>query len=135
MRQIFPLLILYALIAIPSYSFAAETEPPVAPNEFAPLLANASISAFHIEVRSGRSWNAYLDPRTSEKRLWLRWEQGPTATILRPVDWECVVSAQIEDVSLTGEQLRSAVQEVRKTLPATAEGPITESDVDSIGTP
>ena len=61
-----------------------------------------------VEVASGRSFTAEVDPRTDETRLWLRQSRG-TVVILRPIRWERVVRAQLGEEALSGEEFRGAI--------------------------
>lgn len=68
-----------------------------------------------VELASGRSLTAEVDPRTDETQLWLRWSHD-TITILRPIRWERVVQAQVGGETLSKEGFRRVV--VRPGEPA-----------------
>jgi hypothetical protein len=55
-------------------------------------------------LASGRRFTGAVDARTNAAQLWLRVESGPI-TLLRPIDWDRVRSAQIGDKQLTVDEL------------------------------
>ncbi|MFH1267499.1 MAG: hypothetical protein ABIK89_17385 [Planctomycetota bacterium] len=69
-----------------------------------------------VEVASGRSFTGWVDPRTDEAELWLRWSRG-TMAILRPIDWERVVKAQIGGDTVPGVELFNAVAPKKEIVP------------------
>ena len=77
-----------------------------------------------VELASGRSFQAELDPRTDASRLWLRAREG-TAELLRPVHWDRVVRATVAGEQLSGEQLRAVVADIRTRVPAQPVRPTT----------
>ncbi len=69
-----------------------------------------------VDLASGRTFTAEVDPRTDESELWLRSRRGG-ATILRPVRWDRVVRARVGREVVSGEQLRGIVATVRRAMP------------------
>ena len=71
-----------------------------------------------VELASGRTLNAVLDPKTDEQLLWLRWERG-TAMLRRPIRWDRVVRAEVGGENVSGGQ--SHIQEVVAPLSFTTD--------------
>jgi hypothetical protein len=59
-----------------------------------------------IQVRSGRVFAGRLDARTSGAQLWLR-SGDAQAAIVRPIDWERIVAAEVGGKRLTAEAFRA----------------------------
>jgi hypothetical protein len=57
-------------------------------------------------LMSGRQFTGAVDVRTDDSQLWLRVESGPI-TLLRPIDWERVKSAQVGDKIITANELHA----------------------------
>jgi hypothetical protein len=85
-----------------------------------PRIATAQV-AISVHLAGGRDFTAALDAQTDADRLWLRFENGG-AELLRPVDWDRVVTADLAGHRLSGVELRRMVAEVRRELPATPAG-------------
>jgi hypothetical protein len=75
-----------------------------------------SADSVAVEVRSGRTFAGDLDPQSDAQHLWLRTERG-SAAVLRPIDWDWVVRVSIAGQELSGEDLRSLVQAIRRRVP------------------
>lgn len=75
-------------------------------------LASRHVSAgtVTIELQSGRTMTATIDPRTDEHRLWLRFE-SPSMTILRPIRWHDIAGFVIAGISYTAQQQVAAALE------------------------
>jgi len=99
-----PLLLMCGTLLLPTARPVIGQEPP--PEE-----------SVTVELASGRSFTARLDPRTDASRLWLRAQRG-LATVERPIRWERVVRATVAGQDLSGEQFQQIVQRVRRDLPA-----------------
>lgn len=69
-----------------------------------------------VDLASGRTFTAEVDPRTDSSELWLRSRRGGM-TILRPVRWDRVVRARVGSDLLSGEQLRDIIDTVRRATP------------------
>lgn len=69
-----------------------------------------------VMVTSGRSFTGRVDPRTDEAELWLRWSRG-TMAILRRIDWERVVQAQVGGDTVPGAELFKAVAPKKEIVP------------------
>jgi len=61
-----------------------------------------------VTLESGRIFSGYVDKRTSEERLWLRFEAASTE-ILRPIRWHRVKRVQVAGRTLTVAELRTQV--------------------------
>jgi len=86
-------------------------------------------STIDVDLASGRTFTAHVDPRTDASTLWLRSQRrGTTMSILRPVQWDQVVSARVGRDEVSGEQLRGIVETVRLAMPA-VEPPDPQSDL------
>src|SRR5207244_4505448 len=53
-----------------------------------------------VGLASGRRFTAYIDARTNDDKLWLRFE-GQGILVLRPIDWDRLRSAEIGGRTLT----------------------------------
>ena len=64
-------------------------------------ILRAAEPALTVKLASGREFTAQVDQRTGDQ-LWLRFSAG-RASILRPIDWDRVKSAQLDgkEVELT----------------------------------
>jgi len=69
-----------------------------------------------VEVASGRNFTGWVDPRTDEAELWLRWSRG-TMAVLRPIDWERVIEAQVGGDTVSREELFKAVAPKQEIVP------------------
>ena len=65
-----------------------------------------------VSLLSGRKFTAEIDARSTPERLWLRFdkEQG---SILRPIEWDRVVSAQQGEKTLSADELRRALDTLK----------------------
>lgn len=70
-----------------------------------------------VHLVSGRAMTANIDARTDAKQLWLRWE-SPGAEVLRPIDWDCVAVAEINDDKISGNEFLDLVKQIRRDVPA-----------------
>ena len=59
-------------------------------------------------VASGRHFSGSIDARSDSSRLWIR-VSDKSILLLRPIDWDRVVSARIGDRQFSAEELRAAV--------------------------
>ena len=77
----------------------------------------------------GERANIYvaLDARTSAAELWLRFGQAG-AELLRPIDWDRVVSAEVAGHKFTGEELRQLIDAIRQEIPAEPVSPPAKSE-------
>lgn len=84
----------------------------------APVAAQSpqATESITVDLLSGRTFTALIDPKTDAKQLWLRWEHG-TAVMQRPIRWDRVVRAKVAGVELTGEELHQIVVTIRKDMP------------------
>ena len=62
-----------------------------------------------LRLRSGRTFTASLDARSNETRLWLRFGSD-SMIILRPVEWDAVVGASMDENEVSVSALREIVQ-------------------------
>ncbi len=69
-----------------------------------------------VHLASGRAMTAKLDARTDTAQLWLRWE-SPRAELLRPIQWDRVVTAEIKGQEISGKQLFELVAQIRQEIP------------------
>ncbi|HZZ73898.1 MAG TPA: hypothetical protein VFE24_16720 [Pirellulales bacterium] len=65
-----------------------------------------------VQLRSGRTFTAEIDQRSSAQKLWLRFDR-PQATVWRPIDWDRVVAAQQGDRTLTAAELRDSLEQLK----------------------
>jgi hypothetical protein len=116
--------LLALLFAVPCGSLAGEVPPPEAIVTPTPETAPGTGLAGTVTVRlaSGRVLTGNIGPRTDASLLWLCTRRG-SIELARPVEWEQVVQAALLGQTLTGGQLRQAVADVRRDLPAQAEVP------------
>jgi hypothetical protein len=80
-----------------------------------------------VHLASGRKFTAAvdertIDPRAGESRLWLRFGDSAMA-IYRPIAWDCVRRVEWGERSLTGDEFRQVVEQVKsRSPPRTAAG-------------
>jgi hypothetical protein len=67
-------------------------------------------------LASGRRFTGAIDARSDDAQLWLRVESGPI-TLLRPIDWDRVRTAQIRDKQLTADELHDQSAMLKSTQP------------------
>jgi hypothetical protein len=65
-----------------------------------------------VMLGSGRSFTAWIDERTDESTLWLRF-QSPHISIRRPIAWDQVASAEHSGAALSVEQLRQLAPTIK----------------------
>jgi len=85
-------------------------------------------STITVDLASGRTFTAEVDPRTDASELWLRLRRGGTS-ILRPVRWDRVVRARVGGDEVSGEQLRGIVDTVRRAMPVVESPDRSQSDL------
>jgi hypothetical protein len=69
-----------------------------------------------VETTGGRRFTGDVDRHSDEHVLWLCRAHGRSA-ILRPIDWDSIVTVELANTRYTGQQFRSALQTVRGSLP------------------
>jgi len=85
---------------------AQETTDPDRPGEI----------SVRVELASGRQFVGQIDPQTDDQHLYLRTVQGPMI-LVRPIQWTRILRAHVAGETVTGLQLRSVVDAVRKEHP------------------
>lgn len=65
-----------------------------------------------VELANGRTFTAAVDTRTSEERLWLRFDRQ-TAVLYRPVAWDDVSSAEYGGQTYSADELRQLAPQIR----------------------
>lgn len=70
-----------------------------------PHVAAAGPATVTVRLASGRTFTAAIDAKTDATTLWLRFD-APGGTLLRPVQWGRVISAQGSQGEMTAEELR-----------------------------
>ncbi len=68
--------------------------------------------AVTLRLASGRERTGFIDPRTDDAHLWLR-SEADSITMLRPIDWDRIASAQIGEKRLSRDELRAAAAELK----------------------
>jgi hypothetical protein len=63
-------------------------------------------------LASGRHFTGAVDSRTDDAHLWLRASEN-SIELLRPIDWDRVVSAQIGDKKLSSIEVRAAAVDLK----------------------
>ena len=87
-----------------------------------------------MHLAGGRVFTAALDAQTDADRLWLRFERGG-AELLRPIDWDRVVTADLSGSRLSGPELRRLVEQVRREIPASPAETAAATRIVMIGSP
>jgi len=88
-----------------------------APDALCPTVAAAPADgSVTVALLSGRQFTAEVDARTDGQQLWLRWTLGPNH-VLRPVDWDRVVSVTTDEEVYSGREFHEAVKVVREAFP------------------
>ncbi|QDU93573.1 hypothetical protein [Lignipirellula cremea] len=64
-----------------------------------------------VETQSGRSFAGSVDARTNLQSLWLR-SQGPSTTVLRPIQWGRILAVATADRRYTAEEFRQAAEQI-----------------------
>ena len=62
-----------------------------------------------VALASGRHFSGEIDPKTDQEHLWLR-SSRPGVTLLRPIAWNRVVSVDLPEEQVRGDELLAAVQ-------------------------
>ena len=70
----------------------------------APLKAAEIPAPVKVQVRDGRVFSGYVDPRTTADRLWLRTERG-TASLARSLNWQAITELREITATEAGEPL------------------------------
>jgi hypothetical protein len=65
-----------------------------------------------VELANGRTFTAALDARTTDERLWLRFDRQ-TAVLYRPVAWDDVSSAEYDGQTYSADELRQLAPQIR----------------------
>ena len=65
-----------------------------------------------VSLLSGRKFTAEIDARSNPERLWLRFDHAQ-GTILRPIEWDRVVSAQQGEKTFTADELRGSLDNLK----------------------
>jgi hypothetical protein len=112
-----PLLLGVVLSAILGTCNPASVRSEEAPTVPSQPSASASDVIITVHLLSGRSFTAALDARTDVSQLWLRFGHSGT-TILRPIEWNHVVSANLDGHTVSGDHFRRMVRLVRLEIPA-----------------
>src|SRR5437660_10719031 len=63
-------------------------------------------------LTSGRHFTGAVDSRTDDAHLWLRASEN-SIELLRPIDWDRVVSAQIGDKNLSPSEFMAAAVDLK----------------------
>ncbi len=108
MRTNLPIILLCGSFAV------AAGVPGWAIGQVAP--AKQSPEPVTVELASGRTFTAGIDPETDEAQLWLRWSR-PTASVHRPIRWDRVVRVRAADKVFSGDEFREAVRLFREQFP------------------
>jgi hypothetical protein len=83
------------------------------------LIQAAEGEIVSVRVASGRTFAGAVDARTTQRRLWLRVDQGGVS-VLRPVDREAVMEAQRGEQTLSRDELFAAINELMSVRPRVA---------------
>lgn len=70
-----------------------------------------------VQLASGRTASGVIDARSNDAQLWLR-RGDQSASIVRPLDWQTVVSAQRDGIAISIDDLKTLAKE------ASAESPV-----------
>ncbi len=79
-----------------------------------------------ITLDNGRRYTAQVDPRTDSDRLWIRYG-NESVTLLRPIHWPSIVSAEYEGREISLDQLRVLATETQ-TKPAQSSAANSQAD-------
>lgn len=69
-----------------------------------------------VERFDGRSFDGMIDPRSDGRELWLCRRYG-TAVVRRPIAWSLIAHVELAGQSVSGDELRAAVEQVRAESP------------------
>lgn len=72
---------------------------------FSAVRLQAAETQVTVHLVSGRTLTGTLDSRTDKEKLWLRWQVGEVE-LQRPIAWERVASAQVENKSIEVQALK-----------------------------
>jgi hypothetical protein len=72
--------------------------------------------AIVVHLQSGRTFSGVVDPETNEHEFVLRTELGQ-GIILRPIQWDRLVQAEIVGQTISGVTLHRLVKEIRSHRP------------------
>jgi len=75
-----------------------------------------------VHLQSGRTFSGLVDPTTDEHEFVLRTDVGP-GVILRPIQWDRLVQAQIVGQTISGPALHRLVTEIRSRRPPLPQPP------------
>lgn len=78
--------------------------------------ADAAAPTVEVELASGRSFRAAVDPRTDDGQLWLRFGSGDL-TILRPIAWSSIAAVRHGDQVHTAAEFRALAEELKQQTP------------------
>jgi hypothetical protein len=87
-----------------------------------------------VGLTSGRRLTGTIDQRTDGEQLWLRWESA-RAELLRPIDWDSVVTVEINGEQISGEEILELVRQIRRETPAQPASAPAVNTIVMIGTP
>lgn len=129
-----PLAIVFAIFVVALIAGPTSAQQKEESAQLDPLFEEqAKVS---VRVKSGRTFVAYLDARTDDKTLWLRFE-GDRATLWRPIAWHRVESATLGAKTFTADQLRQAAARLASTESAARQAwpaPQTNNDATEFAT-
>lgn len=77
---------------------------------FSSLTARAA-EVMTVSLASGRSFTAYVDSRTNEDRLWLRF--GQATVMLRPIDWDRVTGGKHDGQALSASDVQTVALQIK----------------------
>jgi hypothetical protein len=84
--------------------------------------ATASPAPVQVQLNSGRTFRGWVDPKTSDQELWLRFETE-RMLLLRPIAWSQVREATCSGQRFTGEAARDALFREMKAAPRPPDRP------------
>jgi hypothetical protein len=79
-------------------------------------VAQAAAPTVEVELASGRTFRAAVDPRTDDEQLWLRFGDGDL-TILRPVAWASIKAVRHAGQTHTAADFRALAEELKQQTP------------------
>jgi hypothetical protein len=72
----------------------------------------ASVTLVRVQLDSGRTMTAAVDARTTDERLWLRFDRE-TAVLYRPIDWNRVTRIVFDGDSYNVDQFQQVLPQVK----------------------
>jgi hypothetical protein len=108
----------HALLAALTVAVAFGTR--ARPADAEPLERQQAAETVTVQLASGRTFTAAVDVRTDPQQLWLRWQYGSAAVLLRPIAWSQVVGVKAAGKELTGSEFLGVVTALRREFPVTA---------------